>query len=171
MAIRPPALTMQPPSPSKGISQGSARLVSIRMTLSGMTRLARLRNRPSLRPLACSGFMAAGSCLKFVLRLESLERTSSRASSVVFKCSAASGSRVPFYLPQTLGGVGGVRSFNDEILGSDATKATLRGFRDLRFRGTKLMLLQAEYRLKIAGPIDATLFVDAGTVSARPADL
>jgi len=83
---------------------------------------------------------------------------------------AVSGSRVPFYLQQTLGGVGEVRSFNDQILGSDATKATLRGFRDLRFRGPHLLLLQAEYRLKIAGPVDATLFVDAGTVSARRAD-
>lgn len=84
---------------------------------------------------------------------------------------AASGSQVPFYLQQTLGGAGDVRSFNDQILGSDATKATLRGFRDLRFRGTHLLLLQAEYRLKIRGPVDATVFVDAGTVSARRADL
>ena len=84
---------------------------------------------------------------------------------------AASGSRVPFYMQQTLGGAGDVRSFNDQILGSDATKATLRGFRDLRFRGTHLLLLQAEYRLKIRGPVDATVFVDAGTVSTRRADL
>jgi outer membrane protein assembly factor BamA len=81
------------------------------------------------------------------------------------------GGRVPFYLQQTLGGVGEVRSFNDQILGSDATKATLRGFRDLRFRGPHLLLLQAEYRLKVAGPVDATLFVDTGTVSARRASL
>ncbi len=84
---------------------------------------------------------------------------------------AASGSRVPFYLQQTLGGIGEVRSFNDQILGSDGTKATLRGFRDLRFRGPHLLLLQAEYRVKIAGPVDATLFVDAGTVSAYRANL
>jgi hypothetical protein len=85
--------------------------------------------------------------------------------------SAASGSRVPFYLQQTLGGSGDVRSFNDEILGSDASKVTLRGFRDLRFRGPHLLLLQAEYRFKIAGPVDATVFLDAGTVSARRANL
>jgi hypothetical protein len=80
---------------------------------------------------------------------------------------AASGSRVPFYLMQTLGGVGDVRSFNDQILGSDATKATLRGFRDLRFRGPYLLLLQAEYRLKVRGPVDMTAFLDAGTVATR----
>ena len=33
------------------------------------------------------------------------------------------------------------------------------------------MLLQAEYRLKVAGPVDATLFVDVGTVSAPGAGL
>lgn len=67
--------------------------------------------------------------------------------------------------------LGEVRSFNDQILGSDATKASLRGFRDLRFRGPHLLLLQAEYRLKIAGPVDATVFVDAGTVSACRSNL
>jgi len=85
--------------------------------------------------------------------------------------SAASGSRVPFYLMETLGGAGEVRSYNDQILGSDATKATMRGFRDLRFRGPDLLLLQAEYRLKVRGPVDVTAFVDAGTVSTRRGDL
>jgi outer membrane translocation and assembly module TamA len=84
---------------------------------------------------------------------------------------ASPGSRVPFYLQETLGGVGEVRSFNDEIIGSDATKATLRGFRDLRFRGPQLLLLQAEYRLKVVGPVDATVFVDAGAIASRRADL
>jgi outer membrane protein assembly factor BamA len=84
---------------------------------------------------------------------------------------ARPGSRVPFYLQQTLGGVGDVRTFNDQILGSDATKATLRGFRDLRFRDSHLVLLQAEYRLKLWGPIDGTVFIDAGTVAARREEL
>jgi outer membrane protein assembly factor BamA len=74
---------------------------------------------------------------------------------------------VPFYLQHTLGGAGSVRRFSEEILGSDGTKATLRGFRDLRFRGPHLLLLQAEYRVKIFGPIDMTLFVDSGMAAAR----
>jgi hypothetical protein len=85
--------------------------------------------------------------------------------------NADAGAAVPFYLEHTLGGVGAVRSLNDEILGSDATKATLRGFQDLRFRGPHLLLLQAEYRLKVKGPIDATLFADAGQVTTRRGDL
>ena len=54
---------------------------------------------------------------------------------------------------------------------SDATKATLRGFQNLRFRGPHLLLLQAEYRLKLYGPVDATLFVDAATMATRRSDL
>lgn len=84
---------------------------------------------------------------------------------------AASGSRVPFYLQQTLGGAGQVRSMHDQLLGSDATKATLRGFRDLRFRGPHLVLLQAEYRLKLVGPVDATIFADTGMVAEQRVDL
>jgi hypothetical protein len=81
--------------------------------------------------------------------------------------SVAAGHRVPFYLQNTLGGNGEVRSFNDQIIGSDSTKATLRGFQNLRFRGPHLLLLQAEYRRKLYGPLDATLFVDAGVVSTQ----
>ena len=78
---------------------------------------------------------------------------------------------VPFYLQYTLGGAGAVRGFHDEMIGSDSTKATLRGFQDLRFRGPNVLLLQAEYRLKLKGPIDATLFGDAGKVTAERSDL
>jgi hypothetical protein len=85
--------------------------------------------------------------------------------------SATAGHRVPFYLQNTLGGNGEVRSFNDQVIGSDSTKATLRGFRNLRFRSPHLLLLQAEYRRKLYGPLDATLFVDAGAVSARRSSL
>ena len=84
---------------------------------------------------------------------------------------AASGHRVPFYLQQTLGGNGDVRSFNDEIIGTDASKATLRGFQDLRFRGTHLLLVQAEYRLALPGPVNATVFVDGGSIGTRRDDL
>jgi len=83
----------------------------------------------------------------------------------------AEGNRVPFYLQSTLGGAGAVRSFNDELIGTDGTKATLRGFPDLRFRGPHLLLLQAEYRWTVWGPIDATAFVDAGKVTLSRSDL
>jgi outer membrane translocation and assembly module TamA len=81
------------------------------------------------------------------------------------------GNVVPFYLEETLGGAGSVRGFNDEIIGTDGSKATLRGFDDLRFRGPHLLLLQAEYRWSLWGPIDATAFVDAGKVSTARGDL
>ena len=91
----------------------------------------------------------------------------------LYSAATTSGdARVPFYLQQTLGGVGQVRSYNDEILGSDSTKATLRGFRDLRFRGPNLLLLQAEYRIaKLVGPIDLTFFGDAGMVATQASEL
>jgi outer membrane protein assembly factor BamA len=81
---------------------------------------------------------------------------------------ADEGKVVPFYLQETLGGAGSVRGFHDEIIGSDGSKATLRGFQDLRFRGPHAILLQAEYRFGIWGPLDGTVFADAGkTTSAR----
>ena len=83
----------------------------------------------------------------------------------------AAGSAVPFYLQETLGGAGSVRGFNDEIIGTDGSKATLRGFDDLRFRGPHSLLLQAEYRWGVWGPIDATAFVDAGKVTIERGDL
>lgn len=79
--------------------------------------------------------------------------------------------QVPFYFQQTLGGVGGVRAVGEEILGSDGTKATLRGFRDLRFRGPHHLLLQAEYRFKVYGPFDVTAFVDSGMTALRRKEL
>lgn len=60
-------------------------------------------------------------------------------------------SNPPFYLQQFLGG-------------SD----TLRGFRDYRFRGPHVMLMQAEYRFEAFTALDMALFVDAGkTTLAR----
>ena len=84
---------------------------------------------------------------------------------------ASAGQDVPFFLQHTLGGKGHLRGVNEQILGSDGTEATLRGFPSLRFRDRHLLLLQAEYRLPVWGPIDATLFVDAGTVASRRRDL
>jgi outer membrane protein assembly factor BamA len=66
----------------------------------------------------------------------------------------AGGSRVPFYLMPALGG-------ND----------SLRGFRHNRFRGPHALLLQGEYRWEIWSGLDAALFVDAGKVALRRADL
>ena len=81
------------------------------------------------------------------------------------------GQDVPFYLQRTLGGKSEIRSVHEDRLGSDGTEATLRGYRDLRFRDRNLLLLQAEYRVPLWGPIDATLFADAGKVAAVRSDL
>lgn len=81
------------------------------------------------------------------------------------------GQEVPFYWLPTLGGKSQVRSVHEERLGSDGTQATLRGYRNLRFRDRHLLLLQAEYRLPVWGPIDATLFGDAGKVASTRDDL
>lgn len=64
------------------------------------------------------------------------------------------GDRVPFYLQQYLGG-----------------SETLRGFRDYRFRGPHLLLLQAEYRFEVFTALDFALFYDAGKVALQRADL
>lgn len=81
------------------------------------------------------------------------------------------GNAVPFYLHRTLGGDSDVRSLNEERIGSDGTHATLRGFRNLRFRDRHLVLLQAEYRVPVWGPVDASVFADAGKVTSRREDL
>lgn len=64
------------------------------------------------------------------------------------------GDQVPFYLQQYLGG-----------------SETLRGFRDYRFRGPHLLLLQAEYRFEVFTALDFALFYDAGKVAMRRTDL
>ncbi len=81
------------------------------------------------------------------------------------------GQEVPFYLQRTLGGKSEIRSVHEDRLGSDGTDATLRGYRNLRFRDRHLLLLQAEYRVPVWGPIDATVFADAGKVASQRADL
>jgi hypothetical protein len=55
--------------------------------------------------------------------------------------------------------------------GPDGTEATLRGFRNLRFRDRDLLLMQAEYRLPVWGPVEATVFADAGKVAGQRSDL
>ena len=81
------------------------------------------------------------------------------------------GQEVPFYLQHTLGGKSAIRGLHDHRLGSDGTDATLRGYRSLRFRDNHLLLMQAEYRLPVWGPIEATVFADAGKVAAVRSDL
>ncbi len=83
----------------------------------------------------------------------------------------SNGNEVPFYLQNTLGGKGNIRSVDESLLGTDGTDATLRGFRTFRFRDRHLLLLQAEYRWPIWGPIDATVFFDTGKVTSRRGDL
>jgi len=81
------------------------------------------------------------------------------------------GQEVPFYLQNTLGGRSAIRSVNEHRFGSDGTDATLRGFRSLRFRDRHLLLMQAEYRMPIWGPIEGTVFSDAGKVAPLRSDL
>jgi hypothetical protein len=68
--------------------------------------------------------------------------------------SATGGARVPFYYQETLGG-----------------SHTLRGFRNFRFRGEKLLLLQAEYRWEAAPALELVLFADAGRIGSEVSDL
>lgn len=82
-----------------------------------------------------------------------------------------SGQEVPFYLQYTLGGAWNLRSVHEDLIGSDGTQATLRGFPNFRFRGRNLLLLQAEYRIPVWGPVDASVFAEAGKVTSRRADL
>jgi outer membrane protein assembly factor BamA len=67
---------------------------------------------------------------------------------------ARDGSRVPFYLQETLGG-----------------PDDLRGFRRFRFRDEHMILLQAEYRWEIFTAVDGALFYDAGKVASRAEDI
>jgi hypothetical protein len=84
---------------------------------------------------------------------------------------ADAGQEIPFYLQPTLGGKSALRSVHDDRLGSDGTDATLRGYRNFRFRDRNLLLMQAEYRVPVWGPIDATVFADAGKVAPVRSDL
>jgi hypothetical protein len=82
-----------------------------------------------------------------------------------------SGNSVPFYMQPSLGGTGQLRSVGEDLIGSDGSRGTLRGFDNFRFRDLNLMLLQADYRVPVWGPFDASVFVDAGKVAPRRADL
>jgi len=84
---------------------------------------------------------------------------------------AEPGNEVPFFLQPTLGGSGQLDSVGEDLMGSDGSRGTLRGFQNFRFRDRNLLLLQVDYRVPVWGPFDASVFVDAGKVTRRPADL
>jgi len=68
--------------------------------------------------------------------------------------NADPGSRVPFYLMDTLGG-----------------KETLRGFNQYRFRDARLIYLSAEYRWEAAPGIEGAFFYDTGNVFPESEDI
>ena len=84
-----------------------------------------------------------------------------------FLATTGSDSEVPFYMLYTLGGSGGLKSFRPDLLGTDGSRASLRAFRNYRFRDRDLLLMQAEYRIPIVDRLQATVFVDAGQVAPR----
>lgn len=64
------------------------------------------------------------------------------------------GNEVPFYLLPSLGG-----------------DTTLRGYHDFRFHDRNLLVASAESRFALLRHLDAAVFVDAGNVASRVADL
>ncbi len=88
-----------------------------------------------------------------------------------FVAATNTGSDVPYYMLYTLGGAGGLKSFRPDLLGTDGTRATLRGFRSYRFRDRNLVLMQAEYRIPVHKYVHTTVFVDAGQVAPRTSEL
>lgn len=77
------------------------------------------------------------------------------------------GDEVPYYLQYALGGSGGLKAFRPDLIGSDGTRATLRGFRNYRFRDRNALLMQAEYRIPLHRSIHSSVFVDSGQVAPR----
>jgi hypothetical protein len=87
------------------------------------------------------GYLPLGSAQR-VLALRALATTD----------RPADGAQVPFFMQQTLGG-----------------SHTLRGYPSFRFRGERLLLLQAEYRWEANPAVELALFVDAGRASSHAA--
>lgn len=88
-----------------------------------------------------------------------------------FLASTNDASDVPFYMLYTLGGSGGLKTFRPDLLGGDGTRATLRGFRNYRFRDRDLVLMQAEYRIPVHRYVHTSVFVDSGQVAPRTSEL
>jgi hypothetical protein len=72
---------------------------------------------------------------------------------------ASSGNAVPFYLQQTLGGT------------DIENQPTLRAFKDYRFQGPDLMMVQAEYDRRVFKYLGILVSYDAGKVALRKSDL
>ncbi len=72
---------------------------------------------------------------------------------------ASSGNAVPFYLQETLGGT------------DIDNQPTLRAFKDYRFRGPDLMMVQAEYDRKIWQHVGILIGYDAGKVAFLKSNL
>jgi hypothetical protein len=98
-------------------------------------------------------------------------KTGQRLTLHGFLASTNAGSDVPFYLLYTLGGSGGLKAFRPDLLGMDGTRASLRGFRNYRFRDRDLVLMQAEYRIPVHRHVHTTVFVDSGQVAPRTSQL
>jgi outer membrane protein assembly factor BamA len=77
-----------------------------------------------------------------------------RAWGAFTNTSVGDGHVVPFYLMPNTGG-----------------RSTVRGFRDFRFYGPQMAVVSAESRWAIFEHLDAAVFVDAGRVADRVADL
>ncbi len=88
-----------------------------------------------------------------------------------FISTASTDADIPFYMLYTLGGSGGLKSFRSDLLGTDGTRATLRGFNNYRFRDRNLVLMQAEYRIPLHKFVHSTVFFDSGQVAPRVEDL
>jgi hypothetical protein len=78
---------------------------------------------------------------------------------------------VPFYLLYPLGGSGGLKAFRPDLMGSDDTRATLRAYRNYRFRDRNLVLMQAEYRIPLHRSVRSSVFVDSGQVAPHTSAL
>jgi len=85
--------------------------------------------------------------------------------------STNTNANVPYYMLYTLGGSGGLKAFRPDLLGTDGTQATLRGYRNYRFRDRDLLLMQAEYRIPLHRHVHSTVFVDSGQVAPQVAGL
>ena len=88
-----------------------------------------------------------------------------------FVAATNSDSDVPFYMLYTLGGSGGLKTFRPDLLAPDGTHATLRAFRNYRFRDRDLVLMQAEYLIPVHRHVQTTVFVDSGQVAPRTSQL
>jgi len=99
------------------------------------------------------GFTRIAGDVRGFVPLGSVQRTLALRS-YLSSDDPENGGSVPFYAQETLGG-----------------SHTLRGFPSDRFRDTKVVLFQAEYRWEASPAIELALFADAGRVAPRVSEL